>query len=687
MSTDFGKKKFFTPVFALLPAVCFMLFSAALFAEEGVPPAAENEEDANIITADLLMPETVCAYSSLRDYPELLRTWETTQWGHMLRIPEMAAARESIVAQMQSQYSDLEARLGVSMTDVFEIASGEIASAVLLLPPAADAAAETKPAEPATVAGKSGSAAKVAPAKGGVVIPPGTKCAMAVLIDVKGREVETQKVLAKIAQRVTAGGGKHTKHVLSNADVHYLDIVLPAEKAVDGTAKPAKPAAPVMRRVIYVLKDNWLLASDDKDVVRAILERMEAVKSGEMLPSLADVTGYLNVLERCVGTKLPDIVWYTDPVRYAVVARLRQLEKNAKNVRGQDVPTILRESGFDGVEAVGGFITLKTEGYECVVRTFVSIPKPPSRSLKMLSFPAGSDFTPPAWVPKNASACLVLNLDYMTLFDHLGPVFNQFYGEGDDGVWDDVKEGLKDDPYGPQVDLREQIFKFFGKNMVFFVENQKPETPDAERRMLVIPLTNGKLVHDALTRLLEKEEGIQVKQTPNGTIWTYSEPAGRKNATQKERPQLFPELAITVHGDYLVIASHGEYLTSFDFTAADGLGGTKKYQQITDELNRFVGEKRSSQDYFDMETQYHHIFLMFKDGTLPKSTAVSARLLNGMFSDAESGGSRKAMVDAKSLPDYDVVRPFFSTGGSTLTEVEKGYLLEGIYLSAEKAEK
>lgn len=672
MNADFGKKFFFIPTLATLVALFFMVFSSAAFADDAPPPepgesteVAHDGDEEDIITADLLMPETVCAYSSFRSYPELVETWKTTQWGRMFALPEMQPAQESFRQQLHSQYSELESRLGVAMTDIFEIASGEIASAALLLPPPEDMKQDTA-ARPHA----------------------GMKTAMAVLIDVHGREVESQKVLTKIAKRVTDDGGKHMKQQLANADVHYLDIVRSAP-AKDPKAAKA-PAAASVSRVIYVLKDNWLLASDDKDVIRAILERMEAIKTGETLPCLADVTGYYNVLERCMGDSLPDMVWYLDPVRYAVVGRIRQLEKDAKNTRSQDYSVVLRESGFDGVEAIGGFITLKTEGHECVVRTFISIPKPPTRSLKMLKFPAGNDFQPPVWVPDDVSGCLVLNVDYMTLFDNLGPIFNQFYGEGDDGVWDDVLEGLRDDPYGPRVDLRNDIFTYFGSNVCFFVQNEQPKLTDGERRMMAIPLKkdDAPKVVDALARLLEKEDGIRVELTEDGKIWTYAKPAGRPGAARgnNNRQPLFPEMAITVRDGYLLIASHREFLAKIDFKKQAGLGASEKYQRVTDELNKFVGTERSSQDYFDMETQYHHLFLMFKDGTLPKSTAISARMINGMFSDPDAAGARKPLLDAKDLPSYDVLRPYFAPGGSALTEVDKGFLLEGIYLSAEGKE-
>ena len=72
-------------------------FLSMLFASAAVCRAQEDASaESGGVSADLLMPETVCAYFLIRDFPELSETWDTTQWGKMLQIPEMEAARESL---------------------------------------------------------------------------------------------------------------------------------------------------------------------------------------------------------------------------------------------------------------------------------------------------------------------------------------------------------------------------------------------------------------------------------------------------------------------------------------------------------------------------------------------------------------------------------------------------------------
>lgn len=645
-----------------ISVLLLMIFAFFVSCQAQDAGQAGNDE----ISADLLMPETACAYFLIRDYPELVKEWEKTQWGRMLRIPEMKAARESIQEQLESRCSQLTERLGVSPAEIFEIASGEIAGGLLLISP--------------------------------------QKYATAVIVDVHDRQVETQQVLKKIVQRVEAGGGKHVKQNIVNAEVHFLDIVTQPKKqdtpAKKTSAAPAKAAQPTTHKAIYVLKDNRLIVSDDADTIRGILQRMGALSSDseQQIPCLGEVAGYWNVLEQCMGDsddenrKLPDIVWYIDPVRFMTAMHLvHEQRQESKDSRTRNPASTLTATGFDGVEAVGGFFTLNTEGYECMFRIFASIPQPATKSLKMLNFPAGNDFTPPAWVPAEVGGCNLLNANFLTVFDNIGPLFNQLYGEGDDQVWADVLDGLKEDPYGPQVDLREDIAAYLGKNILIFTQNKDPEALDGERRMIAIPLTDSKKVLDSVTRLLDKEDGIQTQKMPDGRLlWYYADPKNAamfgKEKKQGGRGQFFPDMTITVCNDYLIFSSHRDYLKDFDFQAKGkkSLAETKEYKNITAELNKFVGKSRSSQFFENSEIQYRHIYEMFRNGTIPESQSVCARVINRIFTEPDSTETRKSLLDAKLLPDYETLRPYFAPAGSALTHREKGILLEGVFLSAKE---
>ncbi|MDO4584754.1 MAG: hypothetical protein Q4D62_11700 [Planctomycetia bacterium] len=609
------------------------------------PPSTPAETSAHYLTADLLLPETTCAYVSIRDFVHFKETWKTTELGKLLNTPEMQSVSENLGKQVQTHFEKVRERLGVTLDDVRQIAAGEIAT--------------------------------------GVLLTSSKKYAVVAIIDVRNHQIETQKVLGRVTERVLEVGGKHTKQMISDAEVYFLDI-------------PDKKAANVSHKAIYVLKDDLLIASDDREVIQGILKRFAALKSDSetLLPCLADVDGYLNILENCLtGETLPDVVWYVDPIRYATVQRIVALEKNPMQVRSHSVAEMLTEAGFDGIEAVGGVVTLKTEGYDGVYRFFVSIPEEPQRSLKMLKFPETETFPIPSWVSANAGTVHWVNIDFLNLFDHLGPLFNQFFGEGDSGVWEDVLAGLEEDPYGPQINLREELFAFFENHLMFLVQNDRPEEVDGERRLVAIPLKDEEKVRDSMMRLLQDEPSIETVELENGDIlWQALQDDDEEDdeTEASKREPLFPEMALTVWNGYLMIASHADFLETvknFDPQKGETLIASEEYRQIQKELREFAKQPHASLHYFHTARNSQHLYEMFRTGKIPQSTSLEAKRINQMFStDVPQGETRKAMFDGSMLPPYESIRSYFLPSGATILNREKGFLFQGFWLSREKAD-
>ena len=628
-------------------------------------PAAEkaaagaNAEAPSLVTADLLLPETTCLYVSLRDFVQGYQTWKTTEMGKFFDTPEMQKAIENIVAQMQGNIDKVQDRLGVTFKEIRQIAAGEIAF--------------------------------------GMLLEDAENYAIVAIVDVRDHEVEMQKVLSKIADRVVAEGGKQSKQTIMDADVVFLDI-------------PDKTRTDLTHKVVYVMKDNLLVVSDKREMIQSVLKRIDALKSNsqETLPCLADVDGYLNVLENCVTPeKLPDLVWYMDPIRFAKVQRLIEVEASPNTVRSRSVADMLTASGFGGIEAVGGVVTLKNEGYDGTHRTFISIPKEPQGSLKMLKFPSATRFSIPKWISASVGSLHYVNIDFLNVFDNLGPMINQFFGEGDNKVWDDILEGLEQDPYGPQINLRNDLFAYFGDHLIFVVQNDRPLETDGERRYVAIPLKDDAKVREALTRLLSEEPTMETIEMPNGQIvWRAAEDGGEEEEeagadaktsdeeAAAKNEKLFPEMSLTVWKGYLLVASHGdviEAIQKFDPKKTPSLVDSEKFRQVVRELGQFAkGAKRSSIHYRDPARNTRHMYEMFRTGKVAQSTALTAkwarRLIPAVKANAQNEEA-KGIVDASSLPEFKSIESYFLPAGASIVNKEHGFLFEGFWLSAEKAKE
>ena len=206
-------------------------------------------------------------------------------------------------------------------------------------------------------------------------------------IDVTGRGKEAAALVARIGQNLVAV----QKAKLSQVDVagsRMLVYAVPEQKK-----QPARVAC-------YCLKQDRLLACDDREVLMAMLGRF----AGKSTDRLADVPAYQKTMARCqaAGTRQPDVRWFVEPFGYLEAMRVI----NARKRVGADKLAIYQQQGFGAIQGLGGYLHLATERFELEHQTAIYAPpvNPPGQerynlAANMLDFPNGDDFQPQPWVP------------------------------------------------------------------------------------------------------------------------------------------------------------------------------------------------------------------------------------------------------------------------------------------------
>ena len=129
----------------------------------------------------------------------------------------------------------------------------------------------------------------------------------------------------------------------------------------------------------------------------------------------------------------------------------------SKRRRGKTIVEVIRNQGFGAIQGVGGFVDLAVDSFQLVHRTAIYAPPPYKNSMKMLVLPNGADFTPEPWVPRDVATYTTFYVDVLNAFDNFGPLFDELFGEGEKGVWEDVLEGMEKDPNGPNLNLRKEL--------------------------------------------------------------------------------------------------------------------------------------------------------------------------------------------------------------------------------------
>ena len=204
--------------------------------------------------------------------------------------------------------------------------------------------------------------------------------------------------------------------------------------------------------------------------------------------------------------------------------------------------------------------------------------------------PNGDDFAPQPWVPRDIATYTTLYFDIANAFENFGALFDELFGQGDRGAWEDVKQSLKEDPNGPQIDLRADLIKHLGRRVSVLTDYQLPITTTSERLLVAIEAINSKAVAAAIEKLMKNDPTVRRREVDGQVIFEFVEdesappaapqisfgdaPAvtpvhpvkkkkkeqeGEEEEEQKEHP-LLPHGALTVWKGHLLIASHIDFL-------------------------------------------------------------------------------------------------------------------------------
>jgi hypothetical protein len=330
------------------------------------------------------------------------------------------------------------------------------------------------------------------------VIEPPNSSALAIVVDVTGHHAQANALLEKVSVNITQQGGKRTALKVEECPDELIQFELPVpeeEQEADrsklsgahnaessSTAAAKEKSKP--RMAYYVLTGNTLGASDNLEVMGGILRRLTGEKGG----ALADVDGFKKVMERCqsdTGEIKPQIRWFIHPLGYAAAVRAATPQQQRR--KGKSILEVMRNQGVEAIQGIGGYASFSSEGYDLVHRTAIYAPLPFEKAMKMIVFLNGKDYLPQKWVPRDIATYSTLYFDILNAFDSFGPLFDELFGEGESGTWTDVLQGLKEDPNGPQLDLREELIKYLGQRVSMVTDYELPITTTSDRLLFARP--------------------------------------------------------------------------------------------------------------------------------------------------------------------------------------------------------
>ena len=626
---------FESPHRMLLAAVCFGLilggsvFSGSAF---GAAPAS-----------DVLFPAETKGYVSIPDVQLLADRFKETQLGRLLEEPAMKPFGDDIRRQIKQKWTQSHAKLGLSLEDLEGIATGELSLAL-------------------------------------VAVPKG-RAALAVLVNVSGKEDEAQAMLAKVEGELQKQGARRSEKSAAGVKLTVM------ETAAKGEQKE-------LNRAVYFLKDGLLCASDSLNVALEIAERLGAGANAAG-GSLAGVEAYKAVVERCQSAdaaEAPHVRWFIDPIGLAEAVRTWQ---ERRHLGDTDYLKVVKNQGFQAIKGVGGVVNFSVGPYGVVHRTAAYAPQPYELAMRMMVFPNGGDFKPQDWVASDLTTYASFRCDLLNAFDRFETLFDEVYGEP--GVWQDTLDSIKEDPNGARLDLRNDLVVHLGQRVTIVTDYELPITPASERRLIAIEAKNPQALAEAVAKSMKGDERVREQKIGEHTVWEIIpedemalelEVEGGVGAeTEKEsdaaKPAAkAPKQAVTVAKGHLFVSSHIELLEKVlaDIDPNDQLAEWSDYRLVEAEFSKLGAGEACAQGFAKTDEQYRATYELFRAGRLPEADTFFAKFLNLLLGEEKEGVTRKPRLDGSKLPPFDDIRHFLGPAGSFVASEPNGWYIIGFTL-------
>ena len=613
------------------------------------------------VRSDRLLPATTKGYLSIPSVAELSKRWDETQLGKLVNDPVMQPFTDDLKRQLKSKFSQTGMKLGVTLEDLSDVATKELALA--LVQPGGDVKAHS----------------------------------LVLIIDVTEHTEKAQALLAKISQNQLQKGARKTTAQVG--EVEITGFILPAKKGQnDGI------------NAHFFLHNDTLVATDHAETITELAKRLIAGEqdSGK---SLADLKSYQVVAERtsqAAGDNAPQLRWFVEPFGYAEASRALA---GGRKKRGTDLLKVLANQGFKAVQGLGGQVALATPEHELLHQTFIYAPPAADAAkgdryklaARMLNFPNAEVPAPLPFVPRELATHVTINWKIKESFDYIGSLVDEVAGEP--GVFEEVLKSIEIDRNGPQVNLRKELIRHAGERITVMTDCRLPVNTKSERLAIAIDVTDAQAVAKAIGKIMSSDPHAKKHDVGNGRIiWEINNdqaPAevdaieiegGQFVAAEDEMEEdedgdkpMIPNSAVTVIDGHLLISTHVDYLRELiaEREDANRLTTASDYHTVMHALTKLGAGQDCIRGFTRTDEAYRATYELLRQGKMPESESLLGRVLNKALGPEEEGELREQEIDGSKMPEFDIVRRFLGAAGTFARSTDDGWMIVGCLLSKE----
>jgi hypothetical protein len=646
--------------FIALFAVCVLLgFLSAQ--EPATPDVAKPAAVAKqLVSASDLIPQTTQGYLRIVNLPLFVERWNRTQLGLLGSDSRLKEFWEEQRVEIEKRFSNAGWQLNFRAEDIYDIASGQAAIAWIAKPQDAQ--------KPYTVA---------------------------LVLDVAGNVVGTQSLLERIDKEL-----KDRK--ATSQDLEYQGVKITQYTLPRGAGEI------VVRESLYALVGDQLFAADELATMQGMIDASQGKLDASLSKLPLYITSTARLSENQHALNESDVEYFVQPTGLAKILRAI----GGKPIASQtDALKVLENQGFAKVTAARGRVHFGSNEFDVFHDSFVLTDPPLPRPVQVLDFPNVAGEKIPTWVGSEASTFLSMAWNAKEAFWKVDTIVDEMAGQK--GVFESVIDGIKNDPVGPQIDIKTQVLPFLTPEIYSVGDTVDPITTESRRSLIAIRVNDpdGRLA-SVLDRAMTNEPDAKPEDFKNIRIWKVSRSENDDDAAfesddfgfgnktvkppsqvQDEKP-LLSNWAITVYhhspqnpaDGFLMFASHAEMIKeaidrnllkkNSEFASENDV---KRVIDTIEKLNKgnnpCVWQVSRTDKAFKMQYE------LFRQDKLPQSKSMIATILDRLLRPKDEVKQTDQKVKGDKLPTFETIQEFLMPGGARAHSVVDGWSFSGFILA------
>ena len=418
-------------------------------------------------------------------------------------------------------------------------------------------------------------------------------------------------------------------------------------------------------------------------------EAADALLKVEPKDSLAaDSIWQQSAVSGTTAAPLPgDVRLLVRPMQLWDLARSANPEPEATSEQAADEPArdplaSSRQLGFDGIHAVVGQITFPASGArDWEISARLVAPRPFAKALRLLELQSGNMPELPEFIPADVTSASFWKWDFPTAMKGFGNLFDEANEPGPDGVglFEDMLDGLRDDPEGVQVDLRRDVFANLGPDILNLTDQRGPKTeelPQGDRTLYVAVVRDLPTVAAALTHFYQGDDRVKHEKENGYDLWTV--PEGASLFVEGESDSVVSVRALALGEGRLLFGTDEQLLRT---TLAGGaqshrLKDDPAWTQLWQAMKERGGETGASWSLTRLDDVLAPGYVQATSARQPDATSeeTSGGLLSGLWQILLFGtANEETDVPIGAAPDFNTLRPSLPPTSAVFTSADSGW--------------